>query len=87
MRSDGSFLAWRFQPSGVRRTIATGDSPQTVTVGSSMVLLTVLPSSGHSFISATATIAHSDSVRLNGTTIRCGTDTLNISVPDVSRSK
>ena len=52
-----------------------------------MVLLTVLPASGDSFISASATIAHSDSVRLNGTTISCGSDTLNISVPDVRRSK
>ena len=84
-RSDGFFLTWRFQPSGARIGIRTGDSPRTVPVGSSMVLLAVLPASGASF-GATVTISYSDAVGLNGTTIRCGTDTLNISVPDL-RSK
>ena len=76
-----------FQPSRAREIIGTSDSPQTVTVGSSMVLLTVLPASGDYFIRSTATVAYSDSVRLNGTKIRCGTDTLNINVPDVWKSK
>ena len=85
-RSDGGVIfIWRFQPSGVRQTLLSDNSPFNVLVGSSTVLLAIIPSD--SSTTATATIAYLDAVRLNGTTISCGTNTLNISVPDVTRSK
>ena len=61
-------------------------SPQTRVVGSSTVLLTIIPTTDSS-VSATITIAYSDAVRLNGTTMICHNGTLNIIVPDMTRSR
>ena len=82
------FITWRFPPSTDRQIIANGDmSPQTVLVGSSTVLFTIIASSSSS-ISVTATISYSDAVGLNGTGIQCNTeDVLTINVPDLTTSK
>ena len=88
MTSTSFVVMWRFWPSGARESIANGESStQVVVVGSSTVLLTIL-SSNTSSISVTTTIAYSDAVRLNGTSIQCGTEyRLTINVPNVMKSE
>ena len=72
----------------MRESIANGDSsPEVVLVGFSAVLLTIISSNSTS-ISVTATIAYSDAVGLNGTSIQCDTeDRLTVSVPNVMTSE